>query len=102
MKLRTPLRALLWASLASAVLFGHPSPARADVAVDVTVSVFHDHLGAYGRWVSHPRFGTVWIPRVAVADWRPYKFGHWIYTDVGWTWMSDEPFGWATYHYGRW
>lgn len=20
----------------------------------------------------------------------------------GWTWFSDEPFGWATYHYGRW
>ena len=20
----------------------------------------------------------------------------------GWTWVSNEPFGWATYHYGRW
>ena len=20
----------------------------------------------------------------------------------GWTWISDEPYGWATYHYGRW
>ncbi len=20
----------------------------------------------------------------------------------GWTWVSDEPWGWATYHYGRW
>ena len=35
-------------------------------------------------------------------DWRPYTNGHWIYTDAGWTWISDEPFGWATYHYGRW
>src|SRR5205814_5816393 len=24
------------------------------------------------------------------------------YTDVGWTWVSYEDFGWATYHYGRW
>src|SRR5437773_2233500 len=35
-------------------------------------------------------------------DWRPYTDGHWVYTDVGWTWVSEEPFGWATYHYGRW
>jgi hypothetical protein len=34
--------------------------------------------------------------------WRPYTDGQWALTDMGWTWMSDEPFGWATYHYGRW
>jgi hypothetical protein len=37
-----------------------------------------------------------------VSDWRPYWYGHWVYTDVGWTWASDEPWGWAVYHYGRW
>ena len=27
----------------------------------------------------------------------------WVYTDrYGWMWASNEPFGWATYHYGRW
>ncbi len=27
-----------------------------------------------------------------------------VYTDDGWTWVADpsEPWGWATYHYGRW
>ncbi len=35
-------------------------------------------------------------------DWRPYTNGRWVYTDAGWTWISDEQFGWATYHYGRW
>jgi hypothetical protein len=25
-----------------------------------------------------------------------------LYTDVGWTWVSYEDFGWAAYHYGRW
>jgi hypothetical protein len=25
-----------------------------------------------------------------------------VWTDYGWTWISDEPYGWATYHYGRW
>jgi len=33
---------------------------------------------------------------------RPYSDGYWAYTDVGWTWVSYEDFGWATYHYGRW
>ena len=35
-------------------------------------------------------------------DWRPYRDGHWVWTDRGWYWDSNEPFGWATYHYGRW
>jgi hypothetical protein len=29
--------------------------------------------------------------------------GRWVYTDEhGWLWASDEPWGWAVYHYGRW
>jgi hypothetical protein len=28
--------------------------------------------------------------------------GHWEWTDAGWSWASDEPWGYATYHYGRW
>ena len=29
--------------------------------------------------------------------------GRWAWTDdYGWYWVSDEPFGWVTYHYGRW
>jgi hypothetical protein len=29
-------------------------------------------------------------------------YGRWVWTDYGWYWLSDESFGWATYHYGRW
>jgi hypothetical protein len=36
------------------------------------------------------------------AEWRPYSHGNWERTDAGWYWASDEPWGWATYHYGRW
>src|SRR5262249_50929004 len=48
--------------------------------------------------------GYCWQPDVAVSDptWRPYSDGYWAYTDLGWTWVSYEDFGWATYHYGRW
>jgi hypothetical protein len=28
--------------------------------------------------------------------------GRWVWTTYGWTWVSYEPFGWATYHYGYW
>src|SRR6266850_8446896 len=31
-----------------------------------------------------------------------YCNGHWQRTDAGWYWVSDEPWAWATYHYGRW
>jgi hypothetical protein len=46
--------------------------------------------------------GWVWSPYNVAAGWRPYTVGHWVLTDDGWTWASDEEFGWATYHYGRW
>src|SRR6185436_18897464 len=26
----------------------------------------------------------------------------WQRTEAGWYWVSDEPWAWATYHYGRW
>jgi hypothetical protein len=29
-------------------------------------------------------------------------YGRWVWSDYGWYWASDEPFGWAVYHYGRW
>ncbi|MDR3626991.1 MAG: hypothetical protein P4L45_09170, partial [Ignavibacteriaceae bacterium] len=34
--------------------------------------------------------------------WSPYRYGHWIWTDDGWYWDSDEPYGNIVYHYGRW
>ncbi len=74
---------------------------KSQVSASVSFSVFHDNLQAYGRWVSHPRYGQVWTPRV--SGFRPYSTGgHWAYTDYGWTWVSDYDWGWAPFHYGRW
>jgi hypothetical protein len=71
-------------------------------AQDVSYEV-RDALSAYGHWSEDPRFGAVWSPADLSADWRPYEFGHWVYTEEwGWYWMSDEGWGWITYHYGRW
>jgi len=66
------------------------------------VSVFYDALAPYGNWVSTPEYGQVWIPRDVPADWRPYTYGRWVYTDYGWTWVAQEEWGWAPFHYGRW
>ena len=71
-------------------------------ADDVSVEVFYNQLAPYGDWLDAGDYGYVWHPRDAGDDWRPYADGHWAYTDAGWTWLSDEPYSWAVYHYGRW
>ncbi len=68
----------------------------------VDVGFFYDALSPYGEWVRHPHYGWVWFPRNVQPEWRPYSMGRWVETEYGWTWVSNEPFGWATYHYGRW
>jgi hypothetical protein len=78
------------------------SKARADA--EVSLDFFYDNLSPYGSWIDVSDYGYCFQPNVAVdnVDWRPYSDGYWAYTDVGWTWVSYEDFGWATYHYGRW
>ncbi|MGA8480724.1 MAG: DUF6600 domain-containing protein, partial [Chthoniobacterales bacterium] len=63
--------------------------------------VFYSNLSSEGSWVEAGNYGYCFRPRVA-RDWRPYGDGHWVWTDRGWYWDSNERFGWATYHYGRW
>lgn len=66
------------------------------------VGFFYDELSPFGEWVRTREHGWAWFPRDVHAGWRPYDDGRWVDTDYGWTWVSYEPFGWATYHYGRW
>jgi hypothetical protein len=66
-----------------------------------------EDLNDYGEWIYTNNYGYVWRPfRSALssyADWSPYRYGHWRWVPpYGWTWINDEPWGWATYHYGRW
>jgi hypothetical protein len=63
---------------------------------------FYEPLTAYGRWVVVGDYGRCWIPARVETGWRPYANGYWQRTDAGWYWASEEPWGWATYHYGRW
>lgn len=66
------------------------------------VGFFYEELSPYGDWVLTRTHGWAWFPRYVHPDWRPYSDGRWVVTSYGWTWASNEPFGWATYHYGRW
>jgi len=72
-------------------------------AAPVTTQVFYDQLAPYGQWVNYGDYGYVWIPSAAGPNFTPYSTeGHWVYTTYGWTWVSDYPWGWACFHYGRW
>lgn len=70
------------------------------------ITEFRAELSPYGQWVEDPVYGLVWIPSqdIVGADFAPYVTGgHWGMTAEGdWIWESDYPFGWATFHYGRW
>jgi uncharacterized protein DUF6600 len=73
-------------------------PARAQVSFDLAYS----NLSQNGSWLISAQYGHVWQPREYNRDWNPYYDGHWIYTDMGWTWVSDYEWGSIPYHYGTW
>src|SRR5213595_806652 len=81
-----------------------PLADRATAETEVSLNLFYDNLSSSGNWIEVGNYGYCFQPNVAVNDsnWRPYADGYWAYTDAGWTWVSYEDFGWATYHYGRW
>ena len=79
-----------------------PDQGSSDQGGDVDYQTFYDNLSDQGTWVQTDDYGYAFQPTVSDPDWAPYTDGHWVYSDVGWTWVSDEPWGWATYHYGRW
>ena len=70
------------------------------VAPDMTGA---EDLPQYGDWQQTPDYGPVWYPNNVQADWEPYRYGHWeSVAPWGWTWIDDQPWGFAPFHYGRW
>ncbi len=65
--------------------------------------VFYDMLDGLGDWALIEPYGYVFRPDVNFVAWEPYTNGYWVPSDTwGWVWVSADPFGWATDHYGRW
>jgi Family of unknown function (DUF6600) len=80
---------------------GPASPPQAFGAT-LDIGYCYDYLAPFGTWLQLDPWGYVWCPRHMGYRWRPYADGDWIWTDWGWTWMSDFEWGWMPFHYGRW
>ena len=84
----------------------YSDPVYTNVDVEVagndvpSVDVFYDQLSPHGTWYDDPTYGWVFAP--ADPSYLPYTNGRWTNTDYGFTWVSNDQFGWATDHYGRW
>jgi hypothetical protein len=106
----------------------YPVPRRApptfeDQDADA-VRLFYDALDPYGEWSEDARLGLVWKPSSEAVGERfiPYAtHGRWTYREAvssphtqaaqaaqavqsanEFVWVSDLPWGWVTFHYGRW
>uniref|UniRef100_A0A7V6A2H4 Uncharacterized protein n=1 Tax=Desulfobacca acetoxidans TaxID=60893 RepID=A0A7V6A2H4_9BACT len=65
-------------------------------------AIFYDELKDQGEWVDYGSYGPVWYPTRVQENWRPYVDGRWTPTDEGYVFETQEPWGFATYHYGNW
>src|ERR1044072_1148419 len=91
----------------AAMMTSSPSAVRAQVSFSASIQInspsdFYQPLEPYGTWVEVRSYGRCWRPREVAVDWQPYTMGHWEWPDAGWYWVSDEPWGWAAFHYGSW
>ena len=89
-------------ALVAVLLTPAPTNARGGISVGIGFGAFYSSLGPYGEWITVDAGVYAWRPMRVAAGWRPYWDGRWMWTDDGWYWDSDEPWAWATYHYGRW
>jgi len=65
--------------------------------------VGYEDLDDQGTWRPMPEYGNVWFPSRVESGWAPYHNGHWSYiAPWGYTWVDDQPWGFAPFHYGRW
>ena len=59
------------------------------------VADFYEPLAPFGYWIEIEPYGLCWQPTKIAEDWRPYSNGHWLWSDSGWYWVSEEPWAWV-------
>jgi hypothetical protein len=96
------LKNLILAALLAFCLGMISNKVNAQVNDNVSFNVFYESLQPYGIWFDYSDLGMCWRPNGVSLKWEPYRQGHWMWTDYGWTWASDYAWGWAPFHYGRW
>lgn len=79
-----------------------PPPEALPPKTALTKPEAEQRLSPYGRWADTPDYGRVWIPAGVGADFQPYADGRWVWTDLGWSFVSDLAWGDIAYHYGSW
>lgn len=85
------------------------SPAVADDSFppqrkEVPLEAFYDVLRESGTFIETDRHGVAFcpLPDIVGPDFQPFRRGHWVMTEYGWTFTSDLKISWVTDHYGRW
>jgi hypothetical protein len=57
----------------------------------------------YGSWQFFPGHGWGWQPNGIGPGWWPFSNGNWSFSNnLGFVWISNEPWGWMPYHFGGW
>jgi hypothetical protein len=56
----------------------------------------------YGEWNDDPNYGRVWMPSYAYGGYDPFRYGSWQRVGFGWSWIDSVPWGFYTFHSGRW
>ena len=60
-------------------------------------------LARFGAWSVGADGAHLWTPAKLPAGWQPFQQGAWSWNSPwGWTWVDDQPWGFAPFHYGRW
>ena len=60
-------------------------------------------LARFGTWSVAPGGAPAWTPAKLPAGWQPFQQGAWWWSARwGWSWVDDQPWGFAPSHYGRW
>jgi len=60
-------------------------------------------LARFGAWSTGANGLRVWTPARLPPGWQPFHQGAWWWAPRwGWTWVDDQPWGFAPSHYGRW
>src|ERR1700712_4237629 len=74
--------------------------AAAQVPLEMTGAA---DLARFGTWSVGSDGAPLWTPAKLAPGWQPYQQGAWSWNlPWGWTWIDDQAWGFAPFHYGRW
>jgi hypothetical protein len=70
-----------------------------------SLQVYSHELEPYGEWERMKYRGYTywfWRPVHVSVGWTPFTMGWWNRWHQEYVWISTEPWGWCTHHYGNW